>query len=106
MDQLLQLMFVLLAKYIVWIRPFLPAICFALVWGGLALATYSLFTGLRKGIENVRQLHRIPCSGCQYATGSYHLKCSVHPSVAFSEQAITCLDFEPGTLQDLSGTAY
>lgn len=106
MDQMMQLAFVLLAKFVIWVRPFLPTICFTLVWGGVALATYNLFTGLRSGIDNVRRLHQIPCANCQYATSSYHLKCSVQPTVAFSEQAITCQDFEPGNIQNLSGTAY
>ncbi len=106
MDQMMQLAFVLLAKFVIGVRPFLPTICFVLVWGGIAIATYTLFTGLRKGVENVRQLHRIPCANCQYATSSYHLKCSVHPANAFSEQAIGCQDFEPGSLQNLSNTAY
>ncbi|MBE9064329.1 hypothetical protein [cf. Phormidesmis sp. LEGE 11477] len=106
MDQVMQLAFVLLAKFAIWLRPFLPTICFVFVWGAILLATYNLFTGFRKGVENVRRLHRIPCAGCQYATNSHYIKCSLQPSVAFSEEAIDCSDFEPGVLQDLSDKAY
>ena len=106
MDQVMQLAFVLLAKFVIWVRPFLPTICFVFLWGVIVLTTYNLVTGLRKGIDNVRQMHRIPCAGCQYATNSYHLKCSIKPSIAFSEEAIGCQDFESGALQDLSSKAY
>lgn len=37
----------------------------------------------------------MPCSRCAFFTGSYHLKCTVHPCKALSEEAIGCLDYEP-----------
>jgi hypothetical protein len=55
----------------------------------------SLVSMLRQGLANLREMHRIPCSNCRYATDSYCLKCSVHPVEAFSEQAISCQDFSP-----------
>lgn len=93
-DSVLNLIFVLMARTIVTIRPFLPVICFVLVWSAIALATWHLFTGLRQGMRNVKRLHQIPCAGCRYATCSHYLKCSVQPSIAFSEDAINCQDFE------------
>ncbi|MEL6471351.1 MAG: hypothetical protein AAFQ74_16625 [Cyanobacteria bacterium J06623_4] len=98
-DYYLQLAFILMAKAIVWLRPFLPFICIAVAWGTLILTVWHLFTGLRQGVSNVRQLHKIPCATCRYANCSHHLKCSVQPLIAFSEQAIGCQDFEPAEQQ-------
>ena len=94
MDYTLNLIFVLLARAIVTIRPFLPVICFVFLWSAIALAVWHLFTGLRQGVKTVKRLHQIPCADCRYATCSYHLKCSVQPVIAFSEEAIGCQDFE------------
>ncbi|MGK7942858.1 MAG: hypothetical protein AB4058_00130, partial [Microcystaceae cyanobacterium] len=46
------------------------------------------------GLRKLKQLHRIPCSGCAFSTGDYRLKCAVRPCQAFSEEAIHCSDFE------------
>lgn len=54
----------------------------------------SIVAMLKDGVANVRRMHRIPCANCRYATSDHRLKCSVHPSVAFSEAAISCQDFE------------
>lgn len=43
--------------------------------------------------NHLQQLHRIPCSKCDYFTGDYRLKCTVNPIVAMSEAAIDCRDF-------------
>ncbi len=94
-DQALQLIFVLLAKLIVEIRPVLPALCIIVAWGFTALLLWNLVVTVRRSAASVRRLHSIPCAGCQYATRDYRLKCSVHPIEAFSEQAINCHDFEP-----------
>ena len=93
-DQVLRLFFVLLARGIVWIRPALPALCFMVTWSTVAITIWNIARNLRSGIENVRQMHRIPCSRCQYATNSHYLKCSIQPFTAFSEEAIGCMDFE------------
>jgi len=60
----------------------------------------SIVTTFKDGIANIRQMHRIPCANCRYSTSDYRLKCSVHPTVAFSEDAIGCRDFEGETEQD------
>ncbi len=54
---------------------------------------WSLWNAAREGIRHLRRLHQIPCDRCQYFTGEYLLKCTVHPCKAFSEDAINCLDF-------------
>ncbi|WP_337906916.1 hypothetical protein [Iningainema tapete] len=49
----------------------------------------------RYGIATVKRLHQIKCADCQFFTGDYHLKCTVHPSFALTEEAINCSDFYP-----------
>ena len=58
-----------------------------------------LLQTLKAGQEHLARLHQIPCSGCQYFTGDYSLKCTVHPYEALTEDAISCLDFEKAILQ-------
>jgi len=50
---------------------------------------------MRDTVAQTRQMHRIPCAGCQFFTSDYHLKCTVHPSLALTEDAIDCMDYEP-----------
>jgi hypothetical protein len=48
-----------------------------------------------EGIHYLQHVHEIPCDRCAFCTGDYRLKCAVHPSKAFTETAIHCLDYEP-----------
>ncbi|MEO0886032.1 MAG: hypothetical protein AAFY54_08835 [Cyanobacteria bacterium J06648_10] len=93
-DQVLRLFFVVLARGVVWVRPAVPVFCFLIAWSTVAITFWNIVRNLRSGIENVRQMHRIPCARCRYATDSHHLKCSIQPITAFSEDAIGCMDFE------------
>ncbi len=93
-DSVLQFVFTQLAKFIVGIQPFLPVICLVLAWAITAMVILNIAAAVKQGAQNIRQMHRIPCAKCRYATRDYHLKCSVHPREAFSEEAISCLDFE------------
>ncbi|MFK8185299.1 MAG: hypothetical protein AB8B99_18145 [Phormidesmis sp.] len=104
LDSSFQLAFVLLAKFIVWLRPFIPMICFAVTWIVIGIVVVSMISMVKDGIVNVRRMHRIPCANCQYATNDYRLKCSVHPSMAFSEDAVSCRDFEADS--ERSQTAF
>ena len=63
----------------------------------MILLAWSLLTAFRDGVTTVKQMHQIPCSGCQFFTGDYRLKCTVQPSIANSEDAIDCLDYQPKT---------
>ena len=60
----------------------------------LAAWGWRLSTDVLRGLAHVRRLHQIPCSSCQFYTGSSHLKCPVHPYLALTEEAINCEDFE------------
>ena len=104
LDPLLQLAFIWLAKLIIWLRPFVPVICFLVTWAVIAMLVTSIMTMVKEGLANVRRMHRIPCADCRYATNDYRLKCPVNPSVAFSDEAIGCQDFE--TDEGQSQTAF
>lgn len=99
-DQVLELFFRSIAYGVVWFKPYLPVICAAIAWLIPVLIIWNLVSAFRSGVENVRKLHRIPCARCRYGTRDYHLKCSVNPIEAFSEQAINCPDFAAGSGAD------
>lgn len=65
---------------------------------GIWLILVGFFTtvcfSLREGVMKLKTLHQIPCNNCIFSTGDYRLKCTIHPCIAFSEEAIHCLDYE------------
>lgn len=90
-------MFQLLYFLVHAIRPFLVPICFFCAWTLMILLASSFWAAFRDGATRVKQMHQIPCNGCQFFTGDYRLKCTVQPSIANSEDAIDCLDYQPKT---------
>jgi hypothetical protein len=56
---------------------------------------WAVGVAIRESVARLKRLHSIPCDCCVYFTGCHHLKCTVHPSKALTEDAIDCLDFEP-----------
>jgi hypothetical protein len=87
----LQLLYVLFHA----LQPVLVPICFLSAWAIVAMVGWSLWAAFRDGVQNAQRMHQIPCANCEFFTGDYHLKCTVHPSRALSEEAIHCLDYEP-----------
>ncbi|MGD1850694.1 MAG: hypothetical protein ACFCBU_08825 [Cyanophyceae cyanobacterium] len=73
-----------------WLRP----ICFAAAWLFVGSLTSNLWHLMREGKQRLETLHQIPCSKCQYFTNDFRLKCTVHPTIALSEDAVNCSDFE------------
>lgn len=49
----------------------------------------------KDAVAHLKKIHQIPCADCTFFTGEYHLKCPLNPTIALSEQAIDCQDFEP-----------
>ncbi|MBD2101584.1 hypothetical protein [Leptolyngbya sp. FACHB-261] len=88
-------MFLLLRPLFELLAPLQVPICFCFVWGLILMLFWNAGTGIRAGIETLKRLHQIPCVGCEFFTGDYHLKCTVRPSTALSEEAIDCPDFAP-----------
>ena len=79
------------------IQPLLVPICFVCAWAFVLAIAWSLWSAVRDGVSTSKRLHQIPCSGCQYFTNDYRLKCTIRPSVANTEAAIDCLDYQPKT---------
>ncbi|NEQ05218.1 MAG: hypothetical protein F6K37_04270 [Moorea sp. SIO4E2] len=86
-------MFQLLYVLIYALQPDLDLICFCLAWGITMILVWTVLSAVRESFAVAKRLHQIPCSNCQFFTGDYRLKCTVHPSVANSEAAINCIDF-------------
>lgn len=84
------------------VQPVLVPLCFLFAWSLTLLTFWSLWSAARDGISKVKTLHQIPCAGCQFFTGDYHLKCPVRPMIALSEEAINCSDYEPTTVPSIA----
>lgn len=77
------------------LQPLVVLVCCVTAWALLTIFLSSTWVAARDGIARVKRLHQIPCSGCQFFTGEYTLKCTVHPISALTEEAIDCSDFCP-----------
>jgi hypothetical protein len=76
------------------IPVFLIPVCLISAWALILLMAWSLFAAVQDSYRNAKRMHQVPCSQCRFFTGSYYLKCPVHPSRALSEAAIDCPDYE------------
>ncbi|MEH2246203.1 hypothetical protein [Nostoc sp.] len=90
-------MFQLISFLIHGIQPFLIPICFVVAWTVIILVVLSLWAAARDSVTTAKQMHQIPCTGCQFFTDNYRLKCTVRPSIANTEEAINCSDYQPRT---------
>lgn len=88
------------------LQPLLALVCFVTAWALLAIFLSSTWVAARDGIARVKRLHQIPCSGCQFFTGEYTLKCTIHPISALTEEAIDCSDFCPRNTYHRSRQLY
>jgi hypothetical protein len=61
------------------------------------MIVWSLWTATRDSVKTAQKMHQIPCASCQYFTDDHRLKCTVHPSIANTEEAIQCIDYQPKT---------
>jgi hypothetical protein len=87
--------FKLISFLIYGIQPLLVPICFIGAWTVIILAVLSLWAAVRDSVTTAKLMH--PCTGCQYFTDNYRLKCTVRPSIANTEEAIDCSDYQPKT---------
>ncbi|MBE9101851.1 hypothetical protein [Vacuolonema iberomarrocanum] len=72
-------------------------LCPVLIWVMLVGFFLSVCFAMRDSMVRLKRLHQIPCSRCDFFTGDYRLKCTVHPCKVMSEDAIGCLDYEPAS---------
>ncbi|MCD8489435.1 MAG: hypothetical protein LRZ84_22525 [Desertifilum sp.] len=71
----------------------LHILCFTVTWIAILGFLWSSFVSFKKGVTHVKTLHQIPCARCQFFTGSYYLKCTIHPQTALTEEALSCTDY-------------
>ena len=76
-------------------EPWLQPICFGMAWTVVIALGSNLFRLFRDGQQRLDTLHKIPCAHCRYFTDDVHLKCTVNPTIALSEDAIDCSEFQP-----------
>ena len=68
--------------------------CPLLIWLVLLCFVCAIFLAIQDGFVSLRKLHQIPCAHCAFYTGKTCLKCTIHPYKAFTEEAISCEDWE------------
>ncbi len=73
----------------------MPILCPVGICSLLVGFVIAILAASREAIAHLRRLHQIPCTRCAYFTGCHYLKCTVNPSLALTEAAIACRDFEP-----------
>ncbi|MBE9116104.1 hypothetical protein IQ249_09375 [Lusitaniella coriacea LEGE 07157] len=88
---MLQLLFPLIRA----IEPFLVPFCFVLAWGYAIALVWGLISMARDATTTAKRMHEVPCTTCRFFTDNYHLKCSVQPTIAETEEAIGCRDYSP-----------
>ncbi len=68
--------------------------CPLVIWLVLLCFFCAIFFAIQDGFLYLRKLHQIPCNRCSFYTGETCLKCTIHPYKAFTEEAISCEDWE------------
>lgn len=79
------------------VQPLLVPFCFVSAWFLVLLVVWNTWAVARDSINTAKQMHQIPCADCSYFTDDYRLKCTIHPSIANTEEAIECLDYQAKT---------
>lgn len=59
----------------------------------LGMVGWTLGSVVKDTIEVAKTMHEVPCANCQYFTNDHRLKCTLHPQIANTEQAIDCSDY-------------
>jgi hypothetical protein len=66
------------------------ALLFAIV---IPISAY-IFKGRQYSL-NIKPRTKFSCHQCQYVGNNNYLKCALHPSTVFTEQAVDCKDYQP-----------
>lgn len=70
-------------------------VCLFAAWAIVFLVGSYLWKLGWHSVKISQRLHKIPCAKCRFYTSSHHLKCTVNPTVALTEDAIDCQDYQP-----------
>ena len=76
------------------LKPVLLQLRFLGAFSILSLCSWSLISFTLDAIAQAKRMHQIPCTKCRFFTGDYHLKCTVSPGIANTEEAIGCSDYQ------------
>ncbi|MGJ3244828.1 MAG: hypothetical protein ACFE0I_01990 [Elainellaceae cyanobacterium] len=71
-------------------------------WIISVLIVLSIIRGVRDAVAYANRLHQVPCASCQFFTGNYTLKCTIHPTTAMSESAIDCPDYKSSDVYSMT----
>ncbi len=75
------------------VQPVLIPVCFAMAWLIVVMTVGTIFGAIASTVTQAKQMHQIPCTGCQFFTNDHRLKCPVQPRIALTEEAIGCRDY-------------
>lgn len=64
-------------------------------WTMIGAVAWSVWSMIRDAVVTTKQMHKIPCTNCQFFTGNYYLKCTIRPKIALTEEATSCSDYCP-----------
>jgi len=68
-------------------------LCFLMAWLILGVTVGTIYNAIASTIHQAKEMHKIPCTGCQFFTNDLRLKCPVQPKIALTEDAIGCRDY-------------
>jgi hypothetical protein len=75
------------------IQPVLIPVCFGMAWLIVVMTVGTISGAIASTVTKAKQMHQIPCTGCQFFTNDHRLKCPVQPRIALTEDAIGCRDY-------------
>ena len=84
-----------------WLQPLQAPLCFGVAWLFVLYLGITLWQFARDVWQRSQMMHRIPCHNCQFFTNDHRLKCTLHPLVANSENAISCRDYTSRPLSSI-----
>lgn len=76
------------------IKPVIIPVCFITAWLFIISLLATFLSGIKQTVARAKQMHQIPCYNCKFFTNDYRLKCTVNPTIANTEKAIECFDYQ------------
>ncbi len=86
-------MLLLLSSLLHFLQPLLGPLCFISAWIFVFLLLGTVWGSMKDISHRTQEMHQIPCASCQFFTNNYRLKCTVHPTIANTEEAVNCQDY-------------
>lgn len=74
-------------------QSILVPLCFFMAWLVVMATIFTIYKAIASTLKQAKEMHQIPCTGCQFFTNDHRLKCPVQPKIAMTEEAIGCRDY-------------